>query len=413
MHFTFADKPKKREASKFFCFNYTYKDPKTGEYCHSKISTHEKDYGRAKAKREELKEQVLSGLYSQEVRLTDKQPISEFFESFIQAKRQEGKSEKTLYDYEWCIKTFTKFADCDLPLCNVTTELLRCYFYRFKSISVRDLTFRTLRAAFNFAVQEGKLERNPISFKLTNQKDGLEPIRDWFRLNDNEKDFVRFYERFPEKTYCERTAKNASLFAYSCAARSGEICHIKIVHINWTLRELTITNSEEFRTKNNCDRKLRITPRMEEALKDQLKNKASHPKEEVRESSYLFSNEAGRTFTTKKNKSSKLSRIVAKVRREVFPDRKGLHFHTFRHSYCQNAFNEGMVKEDIAKIAGHKSTRITERYAKLEDYTISSAMHKYNERQSVIGKPVRIDSPITGTLSEIGITECVQTELTT
>lgn len=51
--------------------------------------------------------------------------------------------------------------------------------------------------------------------------------------------------------------------------------------------------------------------------------------------------------------------------------KKSLHSHLARHSYCTLLLNKGIRLEVVSKAAGHKSTKITQRfYAHLEDRTV-------------------------------------------
>jgi len=328
--------------------------------------------------------------------------MGEFFASFLEAKEQEKLKWNTLYDYQLKIKAFIEFASADLPLCNIDSTLLRRFFAQIKSESVRKLTYRILRAAFNFAVMEEKLEKNPIH-KVT-LAEGSKPIREWLTL----KDFTKIYERMPENTYVQRTAKNAALFAFSIGARNGEVCNILVRKINWERREIDIVKTDTFDLKNGCERSIPITPRLEEAIVNQRRNKSSHPKEVVRESPYLFSNEAGKPYAKSNCKGSKLSKLFKKVCLEVYPDRKGIHFHSLRHSFIQNSVNDGRKEIEIAQITGHNDLNSLRSYVRIGDY-ISKEMNEYLKGQPVI----RNNNPITGTLTEIELLECVQSELTT
>ena len=159
MQFTFSDEPTKREGSNVYYFLYTFKDPLNGKYRHSKISTGVTDYRRAKGLRDELREAALAKISSNQVQFTDKQPLGVFFNSFLLAKENEGRSKKTLYDYRLRLQHFTNWADPALPICNITSDQLRLYFGDMSSQSTRSLAFRTLNAAFNWGVGEEKLER--------------------------------------------------------------------------------------------------------------------------------------------------------------------------------------------------------------------------------------------------------------
>jgi len=394
----FADKPQKREHSDVFVFTYTFTDPQTSKYRHSRISTGETERRAAERRRDELKEIVLKKLSLTEIRNTDKQSIWQFFQSFLEAKEQEGKSKKTLYDYKLRLHHLAAYFAFNLPLCELNQAHLRGYFSKIPSDSTRKLSFRIIRSALNWGVLEGVLIGNPIDkIKLAKQ---IVRKREFL----NEEEFAKLYERMPEATYAERATKAAALIAFETGVRLGEICHLKQSAIRWANRQIFIMINEDFHTKNREERTVPITQRVEDAIKMQLKNKNIQLKEEVRESSYLFCNEVGKPYTDHTDKSCKLSEIFKNTCRDVFADRKGLHFHSLRHSYGQNAFNAGVPLVEISKMMGHKNVAITAQYyAKSSDYSDNTQIHNY-----MFNKPSL--SPIEGTLT-VEELECVPLDM--
>jgi integrase/recombinase XerC len=397
VNLNFADKPQKREGSRIFYFPYTFTDPITKKYRHSRISTGEKDGTRALKMRDQLKELVLTTLSSTEIQHSDKQSVRQFFQTFLLAKENEGLSVKTLYDYRLRLDHFAKHLSFDLPLCEVSANILRSYFGKIDSKTTANLSMRILRSVFNWAITEGKLKANP--FNTVKLKKPLQNKREYL----TETEFRKVFSAMPEGTYGERAAKAAALLGFATGMRLGEISHLKVTSIRWDRNDLIIRNSEFFQTKNGSERTFPLTERVKEALNLQLKNRISHPKEEVRESIYLFTNEAGKPYTNAKDKRSKLSGIFSEVCRIVFPDRKKLHFHSLRHSFGQNSYNAGIPIVEISKLMGHKSVAITmQYYAKSSDYENCSQIYEYLKDQS----PITKQAPITGKLS-VEELECV------
>ncbi|HET9135101.1 MAG TPA: tyrosine-type recombinase/integrase, partial [Candidatus Kapabacteria bacterium] len=375
----FSHKPFLRNGSKVYYFHFTYTDPLTGKSKHSQISTGEREKRRATEKRDELKDSVRLMFSREGVKHSDKQPIGDFFAYFLKIKEQDGLSKKTLPDYKLRLDAFIKWSDPSLPLCNVTPDILRDFFAWIRSESTRLLTRRVLSCAFNVAVVEGKLQVNPLE-KLPRWKQ-TEKIREYL----DEPEFRKLYERQPEDNYITRTTKNAVLLAFATGMRLGEICNLKQKNIRWEKNELHIKNGDSFRTKNGNERIIPIFPRVREALQQQFQNKAQHKSELVRESQYLFANEAGNAYMKEKDKSCKLSKLFKRIAIEVYPDRPKLHFHSLRHSFGQNAYNNGMPLVQISKIMGHNSVAVTAQYyAKQRDYHNMSDIYAYLENQPMI-----------------------------
>lgn len=408
----FANYPSKRSGSKYYCYHFTFRDSITDKCKHSQITTGESDYERAKKKRDELKDQVRKNLSREEVSHSDRQPIGEFFEYFLKVKEQEGLRKNTLYDYNLKIQTFIKWADPNLPLCKVTPNILRNFFAEIGSESLRSLIRRVLNSAFSFAILEEKLDKNPL-LKVRRMK-ATEVITEYL----SEPEFIKLYRRMREDTYTQRSSKFASLLSIATGIRIGELCHIRLNAIRWDNKELHIKNSEIFRTKNGSERILPITPRVKEALQRQLQNKAQHHLEPVRESPYLFANEVGKPFMGEKHKSCKLSKLFREIAREIFPDRLKLHFHSLRHSFGQNAYNDGMPLVQISKIMGHKSLAVTARYyARHSEYKKFDEMYSYLENQPSLSE-FHVSNEvggnhITGNLTVNELEECAHLVTTT
>ncbi len=401
----FANNPSKRKGSKYYCFPFTFRDPITDKCKHSQITTGESDYERAKKRRDELKDEVRKNLSREEVSHSDKQPIGEFFDYFLKVKGQDGLQKNTLYDYSLKIQTFVKWADPDLPLCKVTPYILRNFFAQIESESLRSLIRRILNSAFNFAILEEKLDKNPL-LNVRRLKQ-TEIIPEYLP----EPEFIKLYRRMPEDTYIQKSSKFASLLSIATGVRIGELCHIRLNAIRWDNKELYIKNSEIFRTKNGSERILPITPRVREALQRQLQNKAQHPLELVRESPYLFANEVGKAYMGEKHKSCKLSKLFKEIAREVFPDRPKLHFHSLRHSFGQNAYNVGMPLVQISKIMGHKSLAVTAKYyARHSEYKKFDELYSYLENQPSLSESHFLDEvdgrQIAGNLTANELEQC-------
>lgn len=317
-------------------------DPATKKRIRRVLSTNETVKTKAESRLKDLEADVLEEIYSAQLQASDKQPIGDFFEEYERGKLRQLRS-ATQADYSSFMAIFASFFDRTAPLCSITRANCLHWLNTFDSLHSRARACRTMRAILAEAVVSERLGRNPFA----GIKTAKSPKRAADYFNSERAEFGRFFEQMPEGTYRLRTIKNISYLAQAMGMRSGEVRHLQASDIDWRNGIIRVTNSEGFETKNGRERYLTLSQQESDALTLQLKNKSQHKRECVRESAYLFPNNNGAPFS-----KYDIANNFREVRELILPERKGLHFHSLRHSFAQNASNNSVPITQIAQALG-------------------------------------------------------------
>lgn len=213
-----------------------------------------------------------------------------------------------------------------------------------------------LKAAFKWAEEHGRIAQNPFCFA----KPKLPPLQmEYLNLEE----FNAAYAQLPELDYHERRFKRFVLVAFETGLRLSEMLHIQQ---DWIIEEkrLLIVRSEMdvFRTKSDKSRAVPLSDRAAQALTDQLRENKCHRVKRIRESAFLFPNQAGKPFVP--------GLIQHKFKKDVvrtyFLDRPKLRFHSLRHSFGSRLAQAGVPLREVQKAMGHSTITQTEKYAHLE-----------------------------------------------
>jgi len=351
-------------------------DPQTKKRIRKVLSTNETVKSKAESIIQDMIADLLEELYTAHIQVSDRQPIGDFFAEYEQGKLRQLRP-ATQKDYLFYISRFERDFDRTAPLCSITRASCLQWLNTIDRLPARAKTCRTLRSVFQEAVMTGRLSTNPFANIRTPK-----PSRrtaDYF--DDDRQEFVRFWEEMPESSYRLRTIKNMTYLAQATGMRSGEVAHLQLTHIDWQRGTIRVTNSEGFDTKNGRERYLLISPQVEEALTPQLKNKAQHKREPVRESAYLFPNERGTPYS-----ANDISNNFREVREILLPGRTGLHYHSLRHSFAQNASNNSVPITQIAQALGDGIGVTEQTYAPMDRHHQSEGSYR-TLREYLLSRP--------------------------
>lgn len=147
---------------------------------------------------------------------------------------------------------------------------------------------------------------------------------------------------------------------YSAGLRMSEVLGLKIGHIDSSRMALVIEQAKGFK-----DRTVPLSPKILELLRDYYK--AYHPKE------YLFEGQKGGPYS-----SESVGRIV-KVAAKKAGVKKRVTAHTLRHSYATHLLESGVDLRYIQVLLGHNSSRTTEIYTHVSNYSLSSIKSPFDE----------------------------------
>jgi integrase len=356
----------------------SFEDPRTERTISKRFATGESDRAAAQAKAKELAKSFAAKVLANEIRHSDKQPINELLlEDFLGSRELAGRSDATIKDYRRYFNRFLWHIDPKTPLCNITSTQIRGFLSSISSAYSRRGAYRALYAAFNFAMKEDKIEQHPMRNIEKPTVSEKEPA--WVE----ESTFSRTWEMLPEGSYKDRVAKYAALLAFETGMRSGELRYLRMRDIQYTQNCIKIACTNEHRTKSRKERFVAITERVLEAVRLQQRNKLLDQPESVRESEYLFPNRVGGPYDV-----SEFGRMFCRVRRMVLPDEPGLHLHSMRHSFAQNAYNTGTVPiQELTNYLGHSTPAVTMRYARASSYSRQTNILNYLQSKSRITRP--------------------------
>lgn len=197
---------------------------------------------------------------------------------------------------------------------------------------------RTLKAAFNIAVEWGHIFSNPFQKVKFKKSQHVKPI-----FIDREE-----FQTILSKTDSE-TMKTIFMFAFNTGCRLGEIINLRWQNVNLNKHIITI-GDDKFITKSNKQRVIPMSKELQETFKNlKLINDTAD--------SYVFCKENGFPFS-----GNYVSRYFKRaVRRTGL--KEDIHFHTLRHSFASNLAIKGVPILTIKELLGHSSIVTTEIYS--------------------------------------------------
>lgn len=174
-----------------------------------------------------------------------------------------------------------------------------------------------------------------------------------------------------------RNIKHKSIVCllYSAGLRRGELTKLKLVDVDSSRMVLTIHQGKGFK-----DRTVTLSPYVLEMLREYYK--AYKPVE------YLFEGSKGKAYSAESvasivKKAAKLADIKKKVTA-----------HTLRHSYATHLLESGVDLRYIQVLLGHSSSRTTEIYTHVSNYSLSAIDSPIDK---IMKKKPKIQPPITNT----------------
>lgn len=213
-----------------------------------------------------------------------------------------------------------------------------------------NMQFRALRSAFNLAIRWQMLADNPFSKSSQLKAPEQPPI---YLTKDEFKRLLRVVE--------EDVLKEVFLFAALTGMRSGEISNLRWSEIDFQHRQITIKNSEHFKTKTG---KNRCVP-MNELVVSMLSRKELAQ----RFCEYVFQ------LKGQQLQQGFLSKGFKKYVRLVGLNDK-IHFHSLRHTFATWLVQDGVSIYEVQKLLGHSSVKVTEVYSHLVASELHSSVNK-------------------------------------
>ena len=275
--------------------------------------------------------------------------FEEFLSLFINTKRIEGRSEKTLDRYAYILK---RYKETDpTPIHKITVYNIRQYLAKEKTRGIADSTLQGYRdvfsAFFGWIHRERLMPLTPCA--------NLNPIKckKEIRLPYTSVEIERL------KEVCSSVRDKAIIcFLLSTGCRISEVCGLNRADVDFNNLECTVLG------KGNKER----TVYLDSVAAMQLQK-------------YLDSREDDdEALFTGKGTSRMQPGGIRKCLR-VIGDRAGVpnvHPHRFRRTLATNLIKHGMPIQEVANILGHEKLDTTMMYVYLDKQSVKNSYKKYS-----------------------------------
>ncbi len=275
----------------------------------------------------------------------------EYLNMFINAKRIEGCSARTLAYYENSAKHMLSMID--VPVRKVTTDQIRDYLANYQRINncsktTVDNIRRNISSFFTWLEEEDHILKSPVRriHKIKTRTVVKETIsdEDIERLRDN----------------CD-VARDIAIIdlLYSTGMRVGELVNLDIDDIDFDERECIVYGKGEKERRVYFDAKAKLH------LKDYINSR-------IDDNPALFVTlDAPHTRLKISGVEIRLRRLGRKV------DIGRIHPHKFRRTMATRAIDKGMPIEQVQKILGHSQIDTTMHYAIVNQNNVKNSHRKF------------------------------------
>lgn len=275
----------------------------------------------------------------------------EFLKMFLDAKRIEGCSERTIIYYQATVKHLLSQITTEVR--KITTEEIREYLSNYQkwnncSNVTIDNVRRNISSFFSWLEEEDYILKSPMRrihkiktktvVKSTISDEGIELLRD----NCKEKRDLAIID-----------------LLYSTGIRVGELVNLNIEDIDLEGRECVVYG------KGDKERRVYFDAKAKVHLKEYIETRRDN-------------NEALFVTLDAPHDRLKISGVEIRLRklgRELNLER--IHPHKFRRSMATRAIDKGMPIEQVQKILGHSQIDTTMQYAMVNQNNVKSAHQKF------------------------------------
>lgn len=275
--------------------------------------------------------------------------FNEVLKTYIDTKRIEGRSEKTLERYQYVLQKLHEGEPC--PVKDMTVFTIRRFMSKEKDRGLSDRTLRGYRdvfcAFFGWLHGEGLIPANPCA--------NLNPIKCRKEVRVPYSDVE--IERMKEACNCQRD-KAIVMFLLSTGCRIGEVCGLNMDDVDLDSMECTVLG------KGNKER----TVYMDSVAAMQLK---AYLDTRTDSSDALFVGKG----------TNRLQPGGVRHMLNVLGTRAGVtnvHPHRFRRTLATGLINHGMPIQEVANILGHEKIDTTMTYVYIDKRSVKSSYQKYS-----------------------------------
>ena len=275
----------------------------------------------------------------------------EFLKMFLDAKRIEGCSDRTIKYYRVTIEHLLK--NVVSPIRKITTEMMRAYLVDYQKINncgktTVDNIRRNISSFFSWLEEEDYILKSPMRriHKIKTQKTVKNIISDEEieKLRDN----------------CKNIRDTAMIdLLYSTGIRVGELVKLNIEDIDFSERECVVFG------KGDKERWVYFDAKSKIHLKNYIESRKDN-------------NPA--LFVTLNAPYDRLKISGVEIRiRELgrMLNLEKIHPHKFRRTMATRAIDKGMPIEQVQKILGHSQIDTTMQYAIVNQNNVKASHRKY------------------------------------
>ena len=276
---------------------------------------------------------------------------TEYLKLFLDAKKIEGCSERTLKYYQVTIEHL--LSNIQTPIRKITTDELRGYLVDYQKINncskvTVDNVRRNISSFFSWLEEEDFILKSPMRrihkiktktvVKETISDESIEKLRDG----------------------CHKIRDLAMIdLLYSTGIRVGELVKLNIQDIDFEQRECVVFGKGDKERKVYFDAKAKI--HLKKYLEERVDNNPA-----------LF---VTLDAPFDRLKISGVEIRLRKLGRSLSLDR--IHPHKFRRTMATRAIDKGMPIEQVQKILGHSQIDTTMQYAIVNQKNVKSSHQKY------------------------------------
>lgn len=275
----------------------------------------------------------------------------EYLQLFLDAKKIEGCSERTIQYYRTTIEKMFQYIL--IPVRKITTEEIRQYLVKYQKINdcskvTVDNVRRNISSFFSWLEEEDYVLKSPMRriHKIKTKQQVKETISD------------EAIEQLRDNCSCKRDLAMIDLL-YSTGIRVGEIVNLNISDINFEARECVVFGKGDKERKVYFDAKAKIH------LQDYLNGRKDN-------NPALF---VTLDAPYDRLKISGVEIRIRKLGRSL--NMQKIHPHKFRRTMATRAIDKGMPIEQVQKLLGHSQIDTTMQYAIVNQNNVKTSHQKF------------------------------------
>ena len=302
------------------------------------------------AQMKKLQEVLLKNL-SDETPQKEEISNNEYLKMFIDAKRIEGCSMRTLSYYQVTVEHLLSQITC--PIRKITTDQIRCYLANYQKrnncskVTVDNIR-RNISSFFSWLEEEDYILKSPMRriHKIKTKQAVKEIISD------------EIIELLRDNCKCLRDLAMIALL-YSTGIRVGELVGLNISDINFEERECVVYG------KGDKERRVYFDAKAKLHLQNYIESRVDN-------------NPALFVTLDAPYDRIKISGVEIRIRelgRKL--DIEKIHPHKFRRTMATRAIDKGMPIEQVQKILGHSQIDTTMKYAIVNQNNVKTSHRRY------------------------------------